>query len=200
MTYHHFVGDGLNRSEKIQQWVIDQLLNSKLPNEARESSIEWELKHSSGVIQMARLLAQKRGMEEELGEIAAAMHDIYVITHGSYENHAQKGAEIAKGILKNEGRFSQQEIGDIVDAIRCHSDKHIDSKNELIELIKDADCTDCFFYGDRVYDYKPPQMLKHYYMRIISIRKELGLPPKKYFSEQLSIIQKSGGIRGEIDE
>ncbi len=185
MTYHHFVGGGLNRSEKIQAWIVNELLNSKLPNANRESSIQWELKHSSGVIQMARLLAQKRGVDEELAEIAAGLHDINVIVNGGYEDHARKGEPIARELLNNSGQYSKTEVNKICEAIANHSDKHVHTNNPLVELIKDADCFDCFFYGDTVYDYKPKEQLKNYYGRIIGIRKEFGLPAKKYFSEQL---------------
>ena len=185
MGYHHFIGNELNRSEKIQAWIVNELLNSKVPNEKRESSIQWELKHSSGVIQMARLLAQKRNVNEELAEIAASLHDIYVITDGKYDEHAKKGAPIARSLLENSNQFSKTEMDKICDAIANHSDKHIYGNDQLIELIKDADTFDCFFYGDKVYDYKPNDKLKHYYKRIIKIREEFGLPAKKYFSERL---------------
>lgn len=189
MAYHHFVGEGLNRSEKVQAWIVNELLNSKLSNKKRESSIQWELKHSSGVIQMARLLAQKRNVNEELAEIAAGLHDIYVIIEGKYDQHAKKGAPIARNLLENSEQFSKIEINKICNAIANHSDKHIDSQDSLVELIKDADCFDCFFYGDSVYDYKPPELLKYYYKRIIKIRNEFDLPTKKYFSERLKILK-----------
>ena len=189
MTYHHFIGSDLNRSEKIQAWIVNELLNSKLPNEKRESSIQWELKHSSGVIQMARLLAQKRNVNEELAEIAAGLHDVYVIVNGGYEEHAKRGAPIARALLENSGQFSNTDIEKICNAISNHSDKQVYSQDPLIESIKDADCFDCFFYGDTVYDYKPPEQLKHYYKRIINIRNEFGLPAKKYFNERLTILK-----------
>ena len=189
MSYHHFIGK-LTRSEKVQAWIVNELLNSKLPLDKRESSVQWELKHSSGVIQIARILAQKRNVNEELAEIAAGLHDVYVIVEGGYTEHAQKGAVLARELLQNSGQFSNSEVVNICNAIANHSDKHIQSKDSFVELIKDADCFDCFLYGDSVYDYKPPEMLKHYYRRIISIRKEIGLAPKKYFEEGL---QRLGG-------
>ena len=190
MAYHHFVGDGLNRSEKIQAWIVNELLNSKLRDQKTESSVQWELKHSSGVIQMARLLAQKRNVNEELAEIAAGLHDVYVITHGSYDEHAKRGAPIARNLLENNSQFSKTEMDKICEAIANHSDKQINSGDPLVELIKDADTFDCFFYGDAVYDYKKPELLKHYYKRIINIRNEFGLPPKRYFSDRLSALIK----------
>ena len=140
MTYHHFKGDMLSRSEKVQLIVVNHLLNSKLPEDKRESSVVWELKHSSGVIQMARILAQKRGVDEELAVVAASLHDISVIINGSYDNHAEKGAELAKKMLNEIGGFDAREIEIVCTAIREHSNKHKYSEDKLVELIKDADC------------------------------------------------------------
>lgn len=58
---HHYKGNELTPSEKIERKVVELLLDSKLPDSKRESSIVWELKHSSGCCQIARILAQKRG-------------------------------------------------------------------------------------------------------------------------------------------
>ncbi|MBI2079767.1 HD domain-containing protein, partial [Candidatus Micrarchaeota archaeon] len=88
MGFHHFIEEGLNRSEKVQQWIVRALIKSKIPNEKRESSVEWELKHSSGVIQIARLLAEKRNLDSEIAELAAGLHDVYVIVEGKYKDHA----------------------------------------------------------------------------------------------------------------
>jgi hypothetical protein len=49
--FHHFKGNELSRSEKIQRKVVELLLQSNLPDEKRENSIIWELKHSSGCCQ-----------------------------------------------------------------------------------------------------------------------------------------------------
>ncbi len=195
MAYHHFIGEHLSRSEKIQARVVDELLSSKLPQEKRESSVKWELKHSSGVIQMARLLAQKRGVDEELAIMAAALHDIEVIVNGSYTDHAAKGAVIARKILEESNDWTANEIDSICEAIASHSDKHKYSQSPLVELIKDADSLDCFFYGDDVYEYKPATQLVHYYKRIMSIRNELGLPEKRFFALRLKELE---GVRGSI--
>ena len=185
--YHYFVHDGMTRSDQIQAWIVNELLTSKLLQEKRESSVHWELKHSSGVIQFARLLAQKRNVNQELAEIAAGLHDVQVIVNGTYADHAKRGATLARDLLMQSEQFSKQEGIQIEEAIAHHSDKHIYSKNPLVELIKDADTIDCFFYGDTVYDYKKEEMRIHYYQRIISLRNELGLPEKPYFKQQLQL-------------
>jgi uncharacterized protein len=189
MGYHHFVGSGLSRSEKMQLWVANALLMSKVPNESRESSIQWELKHSSGVVQIARILAQKRGVDEELAVTAAALHDIHVVINGDYTNHAKNGAAIAREVLRTETDFTEDEIDSICEAIAHHSEKHLYSSNPLIELIKDADVLDCFFYTVAGYDEKPAELRKHYFKRIIKLRAELGLPEVKELSSCLDALE-----------
>lgn len=178
MVFHHFVGDGLSRSELVQQWLVRTLLSSQVLNEKRESSVEWELKHSSGVIQIARILADKRDLDIEMAEVAACLHDIYVITNGSYKDHARLGASIARKILEQMGSFKKNEMDIIAEAVGNHSDKHIYSDKPYVELVKDADALDCFLYGDHIYDDKPDETKRHYLKRIISIRRELGLKDK----------------------
>ncbi len=180
--FHYFVHEGMRRDEKIQAWVVNELLKSGLAQEERESSVLWELKHSSSVIQLARLLAQKRGVDEELAVVAAALHDIHVIVHGTYEDHALLGGRIARKILEGTGDFSPSEINRIVRAIENHSDKHVYSEDKLSELIKDADVLDVCLYGDRLYDYKPAPLRVHYARRIGAVRAELGLPGKRKIS------------------
>jgi uncharacterized protein len=186
MPFHHFKGKNLSRSEKIQQLVVQELLTSKIPDSKRESSVTWELKHSSGVIQIARILADKRGLDAEIAEIAAALHDISVIVTGSYENHAKKGGELARNLLTDSGDFKHDEIATIVEAVECHSDKSIYSEKPYAELVKDADVLDCFLYGDDIYSEKPDSEKIHYLRRIILLRKELGMKEKKDYIAELA--------------
>ena len=192
MAYHHFTGDGLSRSEEIELLVVDRLLKSKVHEERRESSVQWELKHSSGVVQIARMLAQKRGIDEELAVVASALHDIHVIMEGGYEAHAERGAAIARKLLEETGQFGRAEIRKICAAIKNHSSKHKYGKDGLSELVKDADCFDCSLYGDGIYGEKPPEQLAHYYRRIIRVREELGLPRKRLIEDRLKALE---GVR-----
>ena len=108
--FHHFKGNELTRSEKIQRQVAEILLKSKMPDGKRESSTIWELKHSSGCCQIGRILAQRRSLDIELAEIACLLHDIYVIVEGKYESHAKRGAEIARKLLEDSKDFTKKEI------------------------------------------------------------------------------------------
>jgi len=115
--YHHFKGDNLTRSEKIQRLVTQRILESPIPDEKRENSKIWELKHHAGCVQIGRILAQKRGLDTELAEIVCVLHDIYAIEVGKYEDHARKGAEIAKKILEDTKNFTQEEIDFVLESM-----------------------------------------------------------------------------------
>ena len=157
--FHHFKGKNLSKAEKIEKLVLEQILNSKIPDDKRENSVAWELKHSSGVIQFARILALKRSLDVEKAAVAAALHDIYAIQTGKYEKHAIKGAEIANKILIAKG-FSKKYAVEICEAIKLHSEKEKYSKNRLAELLKDADLLDCMLYATDIYSEKPKNVQK----------------------------------------
>ncbi len=177
--YTHFKGDNITRCELIERTIIETILKSKLPDEKRSWSKTFELKHSSAVAQIGRILAQKRGLDSDLGAIICTMHDIYVFTTGRVTDHAHKGAPIAERMLQKTKKFTLKEIKLITTAIYNHSDKHVVSKNPYVELVKDADVLDCGLY-DGVHDAyvyeKSQENCKRYFARIKKVRKELGLP------------------------
>lgn len=182
--FHHFKGNGLSRSEKIQRRVSELLLESKISDEKRESSVVWELKHSAGCCQIGRILAQKRNFDVEIAEIVCILHDIYVIIEGKYDDHAKKGAEIAKKILEESGDFSQEEIILISEAVAHHSEKQIYTDKPYVELIKDVDVFDCSLYENAKGFYilhKPEDVYEEYVKRIKNVRKELGLNENEVF-------------------
>lgn len=177
--FSHFKGNDLTRSEKIQRDLFKLILASKVPDSKRDSSVMWELRHSAGVCQIGRILAQKRKLDIEIAEIICILHDINVIITGKYEQHAKLGAEIAKKILNKSKRFSQREINLIIRAISQHSNKHIYSDNPYTELIKDADVFDCSLYEKSKAGYKlhkSEELYNETEKRIKKVRQELGLP------------------------
>ncbi len=182
--FHHFKGDGLSRSERIQRIVYEMIVGSELPDDKRENSIVWELMHTAGCCQIGRILAQKRNLDVGLAEVICALHDIYAIIEGKYDNHAKKGSEIAAKILKESGGFSIGEIGVITEAIARHSEKHVHTGKPYVELVKDADAFDCSLYENAKGFYilhKPKEIFEEYAKRIRSVRKELGLKEPDVF-------------------
>ncbi len=185
--FHHFKGSDLTRSEKIQRKIVELLLTSNIPDEKRESSIVWELKHSSGCCQIGRILAQKRNLDVEISEIICILHDIVVIVEGNYKDHAKRGAEIAEKMLNEFGDFSQEEISRISEAIAHHSEKQVYTDRPYVELVKDADVFDCSLYENARGFYllhKPREIYDEYVKRIKKVRQELGLNQNDFFREK----------------
>lgn len=184
--YHHFKGNSLTRSEKIQRLVTRMILESKIPDSERENSFVWELKHHAGCVQIGRILAQKRNLDVELCEIICVLHDIYAIVEGKYQDHARHGEEIAGKILSETKEFTEEEIETITQAIAHHSEKEVYSDNPYIELAKDADVFECSLYQGAQGFYKLHKneaVFKEYVERIKKIRIELGLPANEIFRE-----------------
>lgn len=184
--FHHYKGDDLTPAEKVERKFAELLLNSKLPDSERESSVIWELKHSSGCCQIARILAQIRGLDVEISELAALLHDIYVVVEGKYSNHAALGAPLAEKLLNEVGGFTPEQIKTIVEAVAQHSQKEVYSDNPYVELVKDVDVFDCSLYrGSEDYYrlHKPAEIVEEYTKRTKSVREELGLPEGDVFRQ-----------------
>jgi HD domain len=177
--YHHFKGSGLDAVGELERRMVRFIADSSLPDENRESSKCWEVKHSSGTVQLARLLAQKRGLDESVAAMALALHDIHVIESGSYKDHARLGAPRARQILGQLPNVDHIDVEQIVRMIEHHSAKEEFSDDPYVELAKDVDVLDCFLYPDAEQFYltvKPLGVCKYYFRRIASIRRELSLP------------------------
>lgn len=182
--FHHYKGSELSRFEKVERKVMELILASKIPDSQREDSIVFELMHASGCMQIARILAQKRGLNVEISEVASLMHDIYVIINGTYKNHGTLGAPIAEKILIEIGGFSKEEIKIITDAVFHHSEKEIYSDDSYTELVKDVDVFDCSLYkgAEGFYKiHKPEPIFNEYVNRIKEAREELGLKVEEVF-------------------
>ena len=82
--------------------------------------------HLYGVSLAATMLAKKRGLDPELASMAAMLHDLWAYKNGSYEDHAHRGAALAREILV------------ICSAIYHHDDK-LTADGPMEELLKDAD-------------------------------------------------------------
>jgi predicted hydrolase (HD superfamily) len=185
-NFHHFKGNALSRSEKIQQKVTEMILANKIPDEKRENSVVWELKHHAGTVQIGRILAQKRNLDVELAEIICVLHDIYAIEKGKYKEHARLGAEMARKILEDAKDFTRSEIDVITEAIANHSEKDIYTDKPYVELIKDTDVFECSLYQNAEGFYKlhkPESVFNEYVKRIKKVRRELGLSEKDIFRE-----------------
>lgn len=94
--------------------------------------------HLYGVSLAAVLIAKKRGLDPEIASLAAMLHDLYAYESGSYEDHAHKGAQLAREILGEMKITDDKETEIICSAIYHHDDKQV-IDGPMDEVLKDAD-------------------------------------------------------------
>jgi len=186
-VYHHFKTELIDESDRVslvERAVHDLLMTSNLADGERESTVCWELKHSTSTAQFARILARKRNLPIDICSVGMMLHDIYSMVHGTYKDHAHRGAPLALDLLKNKGGFSDDELDQIYRLIYHHSDKHLRSDDPIEEFGKDVDVLDCFLY-EGAFDFylgnKPLYVFVGYLERAKHVWEELGLPPDPRF-------------------
>lgn len=94
--------------------------------------------HLYGVSLAAAMTARKRGLDPEIASMAGMLHDLHAYKTGSYDDHAHKGAELARRILEEMGITSASETDVICSAIYHHDDK-LSVDGPMDEVLKDAD-------------------------------------------------------------
>ena len=123
----------MSRLKELRAYV-DKKINKMDDEDKRTSAIA----HLYGVSLAAQMLAKKRGLDPELASMAAMLHDLAAYLSGSYEDHARRGAELARQILNEMKLTDSDETEIICSMIFHHDDKHtVDS--EMDEVLKDAD-------------------------------------------------------------
>lgn len=123
----------MGRLKEVRKYVNKQLLKMGDRDDAMKAA-----GHLYGVSMSAQLLAQKRGENAELAGIAGLLHDLYAYESGSYDDHAHKGADLAREILGKLDIMTPEEMDIICSAIYHHDDKAaVDAPMD--EILKDAD-------------------------------------------------------------
>ena len=158
----------MNRIEIVRA-SVDKILLNMTDNEERRCAYI----HLYGVSQSCALLAKKRKENPELAVIAGMLHDIYSYSTMDSDDHAHKGAKMAKEILeslKTESKemFTAKEINLISTAIYNHSDKEL-VHDALSEILKDADVMQHILYNP-LFEIKP-----HEQARFRNLSEEFGL-------------------------
>ena len=123
----------MSRLKEVRK-VVEKKLNKIDDADTRNSAVN----HLYGVSLAATLIAKKRGLNPELAAISAMLHDLHAYKTGSYDDHAHKGAELAREILEKMDIMTAEEIKIISSAIYHHDDKYaVDGPYD--EVLKDAD-------------------------------------------------------------
>ena len=123
----------MSRLKDLRAIIFREL--QKISDEEKKTSA---VIHLNGVSLAAVLIAEKRGMDPELPAMAAMMHDMAAYLSGSYEDHAHRGAELAKTYLAELNQTSEEEDARICSMIYHHDDKHV-TDSPVDEVLKDAD-------------------------------------------------------------
>lgn len=153
----------MGRLKEVRKYVNKQLAKMADQDDALKAA-----GHLYGVSMSAQLLAQKRGENAELAGIAGLMHDLYAYESGSYEDHAHKGAELARQILAKLDITTSGETDIIYSAIYHHDDKgSVDEPMD--EILKDADAMH-HIYNDLSKEVKEKEAARY-----DRLRAELGL-------------------------
>ncbi len=118
--------------------VLRNYVNAKLNEMPEEDERNAAIVHLYGVSLAATMIARKRGLDPEIASMAAMLHDLYAYESGGYDDHAHKGAELARQILGELKLTTEEETETICSAIYHHDDKlAVDSPMD--ECLKDAD-------------------------------------------------------------
>ena len=123
----------MSRLKELRKYVDAELNRMQDPDKRISAAA-----HLYGVSLAATLLAEKRGLDPELCSMAAMLHDLHAYKTGSYDDHAQKGAELARQILGELNLTNAEETDLICSAIYHHDDKYAFG-SPMDELLKDAD-------------------------------------------------------------
>lgn len=116
---------------------LDAELNKMEDADKRTSAIA----HLYGVSLAATIIAKKRGLNPEIASMAAMLHDLYAYKAGTYDDHAHKGADLAREILGDLKITDETEMDMICSAIYHHDDKLV-TDSPMDEVLKDADVID----------------------------------------------------------
>lgn len=123
----------MGRLSELRNFVNDEL--ERIPDPKTRTGA---IAHLYGVSLAASMIAKKRGLDAELLSMAAMLHDLHAYKSGSYEDHAHRGAALAREILERLKLTSAGETDGICSAIYHHDDKLV-VDSPMDEALKDAD-------------------------------------------------------------
>lgn len=126
----------MSRLKELRKYV-DTELNKMEDADKRTGAIA----HLYGVSLAATMIAKKRGLDPEIASMAAMLHDLHAYKSGSYDDHAHKGADLAREIL-GELKLTEETETDIICSAIYHHDDKLVTDDPMDEILKDADVID----------------------------------------------------------
>lgn len=123
-----------NRIEILRKFIENLLFSTTEDNRPRF----YCLNHMYSVSQFCALIALKRGENVELATMAGLLHDYHTYKTMNSDNHAEKGAVLAREVL-NELKITTDDERDLIcSAIHNHSYKDR-THSSFDEVLVDAD-------------------------------------------------------------
>ena len=122
-----------NRIERLRKYIDEILLNMTDAEEKRCAYL-----HLYGVSQACAMIALKRNQDVELATMAGMLHDLHSYKSMNTENHAERGAVLARNILEELELTNDSETDFICSAIHNHSSKSA-THSAFYEVLIDAD-------------------------------------------------------------
>ena len=123
----------MSRLKELRKYVDEELMRMEDTKKRNGAFV-----HLYGVSLAASMISEKRGMDTEIACMAAMLHDLAAYRSGSYEDHAHKGAVLAREILEKLGLTTEEETEIICSASYHHDDKLV-VDSPMDEVLKDAD-------------------------------------------------------------
>ncbi|MBQ9527126.1 MAG: HD domain-containing protein [Fretibacterium sp.] len=123
----------MSRLKELREYVDNEL--NKMEDAGKRTGA---IAHLYGVSLAATMIARKRGFNPELASMAAMLHDLHAYKTGSYDDHAHKGADLARKVLDELKLTDAAETDMICSAIYHHDDKLV-VDGPMDEVLKDAD-------------------------------------------------------------
>lgn len=163
----------MKRLNKILEMLFEEM--NVLINEGRDIPVLWNVMHLYSSLQVAKILAMKRGIDPEIAAIAAALHDVAVVATKKTDNHAKNGGKYVRQIINdynqnatNENlKITSDELEIIVNSVAKHSEVEVFSEESYSELLKDVDSFDKYLHGIKTDGY--------FLIRSKKVIEELGL-------------------------
>lgn len=105
------------------------------------AEVAHDFQHADRVRCWAVRIAQDEGYQNlEVVEAAALLHDVGLSYTEERGDHGRAGAEEAARFLREKGLFTEEEIGEIANAIRYHN--LVNGSGQLWVILRDADTLD----------------------------------------------------------
>lgn len=123
----------MGRLKELRKYVETEINKMEDPDKRNSALV-----HLYGVSLAATMIAKKRGLDPEIASMAAMLHDLHAYKIGSYDDHAHKGADLAREILGELKLTDDNETEMICSAIFHHDDKLV-TDSPMDEALKDAD-------------------------------------------------------------